>query len=413
MANVLYGLGLLPSDKLTETSGLDLTADFVGQTKTKVTEALKEAKGGILFIDEAYNLGFGSYGKEACDTIVAAMTSEEFKDVVIVIAGYPSDINKMLDSNAGLKSRFTQFFHFPDWEVMDCLQFFTSKAEKENFELGEGVAPCLEKGFMKLVQYEGWGNGRDVVKLWRASKDQRSSRAVASSSGKDQRSSRVVASSSGLEKTINCDDVSVALKNMLDTRRLKHFKPMASRGSNLELPTCPKTDDGRLNPQNTSVSKNEMKEPEEEEKEEQGTICLSSFDEPRDDGVSDEIWAELQDIKTYTKMSQVQLKEEREEYQKYLDELEEKEAMARLAYEVEVERIKKLAEEARRLDALMKAEQAEEKRKHEAELERKRREKEEQKRLAKIQRQQAIQERLRQISPCPAGFDWYRHGQGW
>ena len=124
IAKVLFGLGLIPSDRIVETSALELTADYVGQTTTKVTEALRESKGGILFIDEAYNLGIGPFGKEACDTIVAAMTSEQFKDVVIVIAGYPHDIDSMLNSNAGLKSRFTHFFEFPDWRPEDCKSFF-------------------------------------------------------------------------------------------------------------------------------------------------------------------------------------------------------------------------------------------------------------------------------------------------
>ena len=70
IADVLFGLKLKPSNKLVEMSALDLTADYVGQTTTKVKEALKEAKGGILFIDEAYSLGEGQFGKEACDTIV-------------------------------------------------------------------------------------------------------------------------------------------------------------------------------------------------------------------------------------------------------------------------------------------------------------------------------------------------------
>ena len=78
---------------IVEKSALDVTADYVGQTTTKVNDALREAKGGVVFIDEAYNLGEGLYGKEACDTLVAAMTSEEFRDVLIVIAGYPAQIN--------------------------------------------------------------------------------------------------------------------------------------------------------------------------------------------------------------------------------------------------------------------------------------------------------------------------------
>jgi len=65
-------------------------------------KALSEAKGGVIFIDEAYNLGEGQLGKEACDIIVAAMTSETFRDVFIVIADYPDEIYMMLNGSAGL-----------------------------------------------------------------------------------------------------------------------------------------------------------------------------------------------------------------------------------------------------------------------------------------------------------------------
>ena len=108
IADILYELGLKSTNKIVEKSALDLTADFVGQTTTKVTEALNDAAGGILFIDEAYNLGEGQFGKEACDTLVAAMTSREHSSVTVVIAGYADAIHEMLDVNSGLKSRFTR-----------------------------------------------------------------------------------------------------------------------------------------------------------------------------------------------------------------------------------------------------------------------------------------------------------------
>ena len=78
--------------------------EYVGQTKTKVTEKLDAAKGGVLFIDEAYELGKGIYGEEAMTTILAAMTDPEYK-LVIIIAGYPNDMEEMLARNVGLKSR--------------------------------------------------------------------------------------------------------------------------------------------------------------------------------------------------------------------------------------------------------------------------------------------------------------------
>ena len=181
IADVLFGLGLKPSNKIVEKSALDLTAEHVGHTKKKVNEALKEAKGGILFIDEAYNLGEGVYGKEACDTIVAAMTSPDFQDVSIVIAGYQDEINEMLNTNSGLKSRFTHFFDFPDWEAEDCVKFFSMLAEKEHFSLGDGVMDEIDRGCSVLSKLDGWGNGRDVTKLWKESKGQRAHRGIRAS----------------------------------------------------------------------------------------------------------------------------------------------------------------------------------------------------------------------------------------
>ncbi|KAI8896071.1 hypothetical protein BC833DRAFT_599019, partial [Globomyces pollinis-pini] len=107
MADILFQLEVIATDRIIETSGLALTGEFVGQTKKKVTETLGQAKGSVLFIDEAYELGKGIYGEEAMTTLLAAMTDPEYKGMVIIIAGYPHDIDTMLNRNVGLKSRFT------------------------------------------------------------------------------------------------------------------------------------------------------------------------------------------------------------------------------------------------------------------------------------------------------------------
>jgi len=203
MADVLFGLSLLHSNKFVERSALDLTADYIGQTTTKVNEALKEAKGGLLFIDEAYNLGEGPYGKEACDTLVAAMTSEQYRDVLIVIAGYPSEINEMLNTNAGLKSRFTNFFEFPDWDPEDCVSFFTLCARKESFDVGEDVLEALRDGCSRLRQLKGWANGRDVNKLFSEAKSQRAGR---------------VYDKPELEKEIQLADLKVSIAEQIQAR---------------------------------------------------------------------------------------------------------------------------------------------------------------------------------------------------
>jgi len=176
MSGILYSLSLKPSNVFVETSGLELTGEHVGQTKTKIAYFLKKAKGGVLFIDEAYSLDGGQYGKEACEALVAAMTSKDFSDVLIIIAGYSSEINKMLGSNSGLKSRFTTFFEFPDWEVDDCVAFFSMCAEKERFAVDTDALDEIRDGCQRLKQLKGWGNGRDVKHLFTQSKENRAER---------------------------------------------------------------------------------------------------------------------------------------------------------------------------------------------------------------------------------------------
>ena len=124
LSNVLHRLKLKASNKIIETSGLELTGEYLGQTKAKVKKFLDDAKGAILFIDEAYTLGYGKFSQEACDTIVAAMTTEDYQGVTIIAAGYAGDMHQILDANEGLKSRFTHFIEFPDWASEDCRSFF-------------------------------------------------------------------------------------------------------------------------------------------------------------------------------------------------------------------------------------------------------------------------------------------------
>ncbi|OWZ08827.1 hypothetical protein PHMEG_00018571, partial [Phytophthora megakarya] len=178
MAEILHGMGVLATKKLVETSGLDLTAEYVGQTKQKVTEKLGEAKGGLLFIDEAYELGKGTYGEEAMTTLVAAMTDPSYVGMVIIIAGYPKDMDQMLDRNVGLKSRFTRFIDFVDWEAQDAVVFLSEKAEAENFEVESDAVVSLQKTFVELKKLSNFGNGRDAMRVWKNLLECRSQRVV-------------------------------------------------------------------------------------------------------------------------------------------------------------------------------------------------------------------------------------------
>jgi len=129
----------------------------------------------------AYNLGKGTYGKEAVDTLV----------------------EEMLDSNAGLKSRVTHFFEFPDWVPQDCESFFASIASKEGFEIDRDVLDVLQEGCSRLIQLKGWANGRDVTKIWSESKSLRAQR---------------VYDHPEVAKKITVDDINTAVNNITQSR---------------------------------------------------------------------------------------------------------------------------------------------------------------------------------------------------
>jgi len=111
----------------------------------------------------------------------------------------------MLNANAGLKSRFTNYFDFPDWETEDCVSFFQMCADKEKFELGGGVLEKLQDGCRVLRSLKGWGNGRDVKRLWSEAKDQRAERVYDLDSAE-------------LEKVLDVDDLEDAINSMIQAR---------------------------------------------------------------------------------------------------------------------------------------------------------------------------------------------------
>jgi ATPase family associated with various cellular activities (AAA) len=418
IANVLFSLGLMPSDKIKETSALDLTAGYVGQTKNKVNAALQEAKGGVLFIDEAYNLGKGYFGQEACDTIVAAMTSETFRDVVIVIAGYPDEINEMLKSNAGLKSRFNHFFEFPDWDSTDCVSFLQMLADREKFEMEDLAFDDFEAGCEELRRLDGWGNGRDVTKLWEMSKSNRGERAF--DTGETRR-------------IISMEDIAGAMNEMLAARR--------PRNSSKAMRACDDTDDDPDSPMatdfgspkppalnsRTATNRATENQPHQQEhieenhsiiselESEEGSVTedLDDDNSERDDGVPDDVWEDLVDAKRKLKEEQESLARQEEIHRQFMIEQDRREEEARRLHEERLEQIRREAELQEQQRLIQAAIDAEQERQRQAEMERRRRElalerlrEKERKRLETIRR-------LQIIGRCPMGFEWYKAGCGW
>ena len=186
MSQMLYAFGLLGSDKVVETSGLGLTGQYLGQTKKVVEEQMEAARGGILLIDEFYEMG-GGYAKEAIAQLLAMMTFDDYKDgkTIVILAGYTKQMQDMLDINEGLKSRFepTGHVNFEDWSPNKCIKVVLSLASKGDVKfqpLAMNVENALRDGFEKLSTDDnykkGWANARDAESMFKTLKKSRDQR---------------------------------------------------------------------------------------------------------------------------------------------------------------------------------------------------------------------------------------------
>lgn len=158
-AQLLKECGLLKRGHLIVTSRADFVAGYVGQTATKTKKKIREALGGVLFIDEAYSLlsqTSGDFGKEVIDTLVDEMTKQN-ENLVVVLAGYPKEMALLLESNPGLQSRFKKFFHFQDYSVSELIKIMKWYGAKFHYELTEQAEAYLAD---ELVSMELNGNGR-------------------------------------------------------------------------------------------------------------------------------------------------------------------------------------------------------------------------------------------------------------
>ena len=172
MAAILHAYGAIARPDVVETTGEGLTGEFVGQTKKNVEEKMNAARGGVLFVDEAYDLGKGKFGQEAMNTLLAMLTAPEFKGkTIVVLAGYGHEMHDMLARNPGMKSRFkpTGYIDFQDWEASKCLQLvksLASKAVPSPFVLEPDSEELILNTFERLGGLPGWANARDAESLF-------------------------------------------------------------------------------------------------------------------------------------------------------------------------------------------------------------------------------------------------------
>lgn len=159
-------IGSLKKGQLVEVSRSDLVAQYVGQTAPKTLGKIKEALGGILFIDEAYTLsnhGLADFGQEAIETLLKQM--EDHRDeFVVIVAGYPELMKDFIHSNPGLKSRFTKFIHFPDYSAQELNDIFCSMCEKYELKLTDDASARAQQAISDFAAHKGedFANARDI-----------------------------------------------------------------------------------------------------------------------------------------------------------------------------------------------------------------------------------------------------------
>lgn len=160
---ILASLGVLERGHLVEVSRVDLVGEHIGSTAIRTQEAFDRARGGVLFIDEAYALSpedsGRDFGREAIDTLVKLM--EDHRDaVVVIVAGYTAEMERFLTVNPGVASRFSRTITFNDYVPDELLRIVRQQAEDHEYRLAEGTAEALLKYFTELPKGPAFGNGR-------------------------------------------------------------------------------------------------------------------------------------------------------------------------------------------------------------------------------------------------------------
>ncbi len=169
IAQIYKQIGVLSKGQLVEVDRSGLVAGYVGQTAIKTQEQIAKAKGGVLFIDEAYSLAQkdDAFGQEAIDTILKAMEDNR-DDFVVIVAGYTEPMKKFIDSNPGLKSRFNKYIEFPDYNIDELEEIFNMNCKKYDYKVAEDVQHQIRALITarKIENIDNFANAREVRNLF-------------------------------------------------------------------------------------------------------------------------------------------------------------------------------------------------------------------------------------------------------
>lgn len=164
-------LGLLSKGHFIEASRTDLIAGYQGQTALKVSTLIKQAKGGVLFIDEAYSItendNCDSYGKECLTELTKAL--EDYRnDLVVIVAGYTEPMKHFFEANPGLKSRFNIFIQFDDYRKEELISILKSMCEEDDYIIDDSAMLGIDDYLSEIIAKKGgvFSNGRFVRNVY-------------------------------------------------------------------------------------------------------------------------------------------------------------------------------------------------------------------------------------------------------
>jgi SpoVK/Ycf46/Vps4 family AAA+-type ATPase len=186
LGEIYRSLNVLRKGHLIETDRSGLVAGYIGQTAAKTLDVCKSALDGILFIDEAYalagtsNIG-GDFGREAIDTLLKFM--EDNRDrIVVIVAGYPNEMRRFVDSNPGLASRFTKTIEFPAYSTGELAAILRLMAKRQNYVVPDELETKLRPWIESRMRSESWGNARDMRTLLERAREAQAVRIAANPS---------------------------------------------------------------------------------------------------------------------------------------------------------------------------------------------------------------------------------------
>ena len=179
-AQIMKDNKVLPKGKLVEVGRKDLVGKYVGWTAKQVEKAFQDARGSVLFIDEAYSLcddRDGMYGDEAINTIVQMMENQR-DDTIVIFAGYPDKMQAFLDRNPGLRSRIAFHVNFDDYSEDELVDILRLMAEENDVKLDSSVDSKVREILSRAIEEKDFGNGRFVRNIFERARMRQASRIV-------------------------------------------------------------------------------------------------------------------------------------------------------------------------------------------------------------------------------------------